>query len=222
MCGEIQTIRISTGKSGKNFCHVRFMDPQSVDMALGYSGYRLAIANGSQTSAGRIHVDYAKSREDEKDYEKLLRAKAREVRHQSEMEEQVIIFTERAAAELMKSIRSDSGFLEAFQTLAQWLERGECSRKNSSTFYNLLSSVHSHVRRLVKEKREHEEIVERQKKEQIERVKLMMSQGMQANLSKVNFEVFLVQLNTTLNIKYILQICLFFLMIAQTSKFDRA
>ncbi|XP_031566584.1 uncharacterized protein LOC116301638 isoform X2 [Actinia tenebrosa] len=183
MCGTIQSIRISPGKLGKNFCHVRFMDPHSVDMALGYSGYRLVITSEGQMSGGRIHVDYAKSREDEKEYERILRAKAREVRHQSEMEEKRVIFSERSAADLMKSIRSDSGFFESFSTLIQWLERGECTRKNSSTFYNLLSSVHSHVRRLIREKREHEETVERQKQEQLERVKLIMSQG--ASILKV-------------------------------------
>lgn len=191
MCGSIQSIRISPGKLGKNFCHVRFMDPQSVDMALGYSGYRLGISSDGQMSGGRIHVDYAKSREDEKEYERLLRAKAREVRHQSEMEEKRVIFSERSAADLMKSIRSDSGFFESFATLAQWLDRGDCTRKNSSTFYNLLSSVHSHVRRLIREKREHEEIVQRQKQEQLDRVKLIMSQGNCVHMGQIHALIFL-------------------------------
>ncbi|XP_020895209.1 ecto-NOX disulfide-thiol exchanger 2 [Exaiptasia diaphana] len=108
----------------------------------------------------------------------MLRAKEREARHmKNDMEKPLIMYSESAASELMQSIRSTSGFHESFQTLAQWLERGECTRRTSSTFYNLLSAVHNHIKRLVKEKKEHEEIVERQKVEQEERAKLMMAQG---------------------------------------------
>ncbi|KAK3744760.1 hypothetical protein QZH41_013312, partial [Actinostola sp. cb2023] len=177
-CGAIESVRISLGKGGKKFSHLRFIDPASVDLAVGYSGYKLFIGNGEQRSGGRMHVDHAKSREDEKEYEKVLRAREREARHvKDENEKPLVLYTEGTAADLMQNIRSSSGFHDSLETLEQWLERGECTRRSSSTFYNLLSAVHSHIKRLVKEKMEHEEIVERQKHEQTERAKLIMAQG---------------------------------------------
>lgn len=178
-CGAVATVRISVGKNSKKFAHLRFSDAETVDVAVGYSGYKLFVGNDDDRTGGRIHIDYAKSREDEKEYEMMLRAKEREARHiQDNMEKPLVLFTESTASELMQSIRSCAGFHESFNTLAQWLERGECTRRTSSTFYSLLNAVHSHIKRLVKEKKEHEEIVRRQRQEQEEGAKLITAQGM--------------------------------------------
>lgn len=177
-CGTIETVRITVGKGGKKFAHLRFIKAESVDIAVSYSGYKLFVGHGDERSGGRLHIDYAKSREDEKEYEMMIRAKEREARHTKDsMEKPVLLFSESAASELVQTIRSCSGFHESFNTLAQWLARGECTRKTSSTFYSLLSAVHNHIKKLVKEKKEHEEIVKKQRQEQEERAKRITAQG---------------------------------------------
>lgn len=43
------------------------------------------------------------------------------------------------------------------QTLVAWLERGECSKKNSNQFYSMIQGTNSHIRRLFNEKMQAEE-----------------------------------------------------------------
>lgn len=43
------------------------------------------------------------------------------------------------------------------QTLISWLERGECSKKNSNQFYSMIQATNSHIRRLFNEKMQSEE-----------------------------------------------------------------
>lgn len=43
------------------------------------------------------------------------------------------------------------------QTLIAWLERGECSKKNSTLFYSMIQATNSHIRRLFSEKMQAEE-----------------------------------------------------------------
>ena len=38
-----------------------------------------------------------------------------------------------------------------------WLERGDCSKRNANTFYSMIQSTNSHVRRLMNEKMQYEE-----------------------------------------------------------------
>lgn len=43
------------------------------------------------------------------------------------------------------------------QTLIAWLERGECSKRNSNQFYTMIQATNSHIRRLFNEKMQAEE-----------------------------------------------------------------
>lgn len=38
-----------------------------------------------------------------------------------------------------------------------WLERGDCSKKNSNQFYSMIQTTNSHIRRLFNEKMQYEE-----------------------------------------------------------------
>ncbi|EDO37915.1 predicted protein [Nematostella vectensis] len=193
VCGEITSIRISKGKgeNARKFCHLRFGAKESVDTAVLFSGYRLYTRGENMAiESSRIFVDYAASRDDQQDYERELRAQAREERHryreemekirlvEEETEKKVKFFTDHAASELLHNLRNEQGsFYESFSTLTQWLERGEVTRKTVATFYALLNCIHNHIKRLVKEKKENEEIVERQKLEQYWRAKKVRDQG---------------------------------------------
>ena len=49
--------------------------------------------------------------------------------------------------------------MKATQILMTWLERGDCNRRTANTFYSMVQSTNSHVRRLMNEKHVHEEEV---------------------------------------------------------------
>lgn len=42
--------------------------------------------------------------------------------------------------------------MKAIQTLFSWLEKGECIKRNSNTFYSMIQSINSQIRRLLSEK----------------------------------------------------------------------
>lgn len=65
----------------------------------------------------------------------------------------------------------DAKFLEAVQTLLAWLERGEVNRRTANSFYTMVQSVNSHIRRLMNEKAAHDKEMEEAK----EKFKLALS-----------------------------------------------
>lgn len=157
-CGPIQSIRISK----KNFAHIRFEMMESVDRALYISGYRMKISDSDEKEdTGRLHVDYAQARDDQHEYECQQRALAREMRHIQRLEQErlrppspppVTYYSDHEASMLLEALKSDEGFTKSSQVLMTWLERGECNRRTSSTFYTLVQTAQSHVRRLKAEK----------------------------------------------------------------------
>ena len=55
----------------------------------------------------------------------------------------VLIFT------VLLVVLASQGFSDASLTLAQWLDKGYVSNRNSNRFYTMLHSVNSSVRRLL-------------------------------------------------------------------------
>lgn len=178
-CGEITTLRLSK----KNFCHIRYAFEASVDSAIYLSGYRMRITAGgtgipnnssgssansaeSLSSCGRLHVDYAQARDDQYEYECKQRQLQREARHRERMEKDrlrplspplIVHYTDHEASSVSEKLKQEESFAKAVQTLITWLERGDCSKKNSNTFYSMIQSSNSHVRRLSHEKQTCEE-----------------------------------------------------------------
>ena len=58
---------------------------------------------------------------------------------------------------------ADDSFMKATQVLVTWLERGDCARRSANTFYSMIQSVNSHVRRLMNEKGAHDQELEQMK-----------------------------------------------------------
>lgn len=48
-------------------------------------------------------------------------------------------------------------FSKAATTLVTWLTRGDCSKRNTGTFYSMIQSTNSQVRRLIAEKIQYED-----------------------------------------------------------------
>lgn len=49
------------------------------------------------------------------------------------------------------------------QVVITWLERGDCNKRNANTFYSMIQSTNSHVRRLLNEKAQYEEELQKAK-----------------------------------------------------------
>lgn len=160
-CGEITTLRLSK----KNFCHIRFVFEASVDSAIYLSGYRIRINNQSDSlNCGRLHVDFAQARDDQYEFECKQRQWQREQRHRERIERDrlklsppIVYFSEHEASSIAERLKQDDTFSKAAQIFITWLERGDCNKKNSNTFYSMIQSTNSHVRRLMTEKTAYED-----------------------------------------------------------------
>ncbi|XP_031355933.1 ecto-NOX disulfide-thiol exchanger 2 isoform X2 [Photinus pyralis] len=142
-------------------------------MSMNNYGYRIRI--GSNTDApntGRLHVDYAQARDDQYEWECRQRQLQREQRHRERMEEErlrppspppVVHYTDHEAASVAEKLKLDETFTKAVQILLTWLERGDCSKRNSNTFYSMIQSTNSHVRRLLTEKTQYEDELQKAK-----------------------------------------------------------
>lgn len=165
LCGEITTLRLSK----KNFCHIRFVFEPSVDSAIYLSGYRIRLGSSSSTdptNCGRLHVDYAQARDDQYEWECKQRQLQREQRHRERVERDrlrpmspppIVHYTDHEAATVCDKLKQDDNFAKAVQVLITWLERGDCNKKNANTFYSMIQSSNSHVRRLQTERATYEE-----------------------------------------------------------------
>ncbi|XP_040003511.1 ecto-NOX disulfide-thiol exchanger 1 isoform X2 [Xiphias gladius] len=168
-CGEITAIR----KSKKNFCHIRFSEEFMVDKAIYLSGYRMRIGSSTdKKDSGRIHVDFAQARDDLYEWECKQRLLAREERHRRKIHEDrlrppspppIVHYSEHEAALLAERLKDDHKFSEATAVLFTWIDRGEVNRRTANHFYSMIQSANSHVRRLMSEKAQHEEEMERAK-----------------------------------------------------------
>lgn len=58
-------------------------------------------------------------------------------------------------------LTDDQMFNEATAVLFAWIDRGEVNRRTANHFYSMIQSANSHVRRLMSEKAQHEEAMER-------------------------------------------------------------
>ncbi len=58
---------------------------------------------------------------------------------------------------------ADDEFIKGIQVLVAWLERGDCLKRNSTSFYSLIQSTNSHVRRLLNEKSQYEDELQKAK-----------------------------------------------------------
>lgn len=118
------------------------------------------------TNCGRLHVDYAQARDDQYEWECKQRQLQREQRHRERVERDrlrplspppIVHYTDHEAATVSEKLKQDDNFTKAVQVLITWLERGDCNKKNSNTFYSMIQSTNSHVRRLQTEKSTYEE-----------------------------------------------------------------
>lgn len=61
------------------------------------------------------------------------------------------------------SFLDDDDFLKTSSLIMTWLERGDLTKRNVNVFYSILQSLNSHVRRLLNEKQQQEEELQKTK-----------------------------------------------------------
>ncbi|XP_034328058.2 ecto-NOX disulfide-thiol exchanger 2 [Magallana gigas] len=164
---------VSIRKGKKNFCHIRYELEESVDRSLFLSGYRMKIEDkDDKPNTGRLHVDYAQARDDQYEYECKQRMLAREMRHRQRLEEDrlhppspppIVHYSDHEAYVLMEQLKSDDEFMKASQILMTWLERGDLTKRNVTNFYSMIQCTNSQVRRLLSEKQNQEEALQKMK-----------------------------------------------------------
>lgn len=166
-CGTLTAVRM--GK--KNFCHIRFETEEQVDRAIALSGYRMKIRDQEEASqTGRLHVDFAQARDDQYEWECRQRAMQRELRHRERLDRErlrppspppVVHYSDHEAQQLTERLKGDESFQKAVQVLTVWLDRGECSKRNAGHFYSMLQTANGHIRRLLQEKKDHQEALDK-------------------------------------------------------------
>ena len=128
--------------------------------------------NGSAGApgSGRLHVDFAQARDDQYEFECHQRRLEREMRHRQRIEEEkwrppspppVPHYAEHESHVVVEQLKSEERFGRAIQILATWLERGDCSKRNSNGFFSMIQSAHAHLRRLSSEKSQLEDEAKR-------------------------------------------------------------
>ncbi|GFY47314.1 ecto-NOX disulfide-thiol exchanger 2 [Trichonephila inaurata madagascariensis] len=158
--GEINSVRMHS----KKFCHVRFTDEESVEQALLLSGYEIKIENKDEPAyKGKLIVNYAVCRKDQRNFECRQRQERRFWRHyeKAHCPPPLPCFSEHEAASVNEKLRSAETFKEAVQLLITWLEKGQCVKGKTGTFYGILQNVNNHVSRLASEKSKCEEEVKK-------------------------------------------------------------
>lgn len=166
-CGTLTAVRM--GK--KNFCHIRFETEEQVDRAIALSGYRMKIRDQEEASqTGRLHVDFAQARDDQYEWECRQRAMQRELRHRERLDRErlrppspppVVHYSDHEAQQLTERLKGDESFQKAVQVLTVWLDRGECTKRNAGHFYSMLQTANGHIRRLLQEKKDHQESLDK-------------------------------------------------------------
>ncbi|CAH2981264.1 unnamed protein product [Chilo suppressalis] len=132
----------------------------------------------SKATSGWLHVDFALSRDDQNEYERkqrqVLRVQQAQMQQLSAQQElvhsssrssyrrspspvRIQPFSNAAILQLVEKIKNEEHFASTLPTLVSWLERGECSKKNSNQFYSMIQATNSHIRRLFNEKMQAEE-----------------------------------------------------------------
>jgi hypothetical protein len=152
-CGEIVEARVARGR---NFGHVQFTLESCVERAMSLSGCKIRIENSPlPKDCSRIHVDYA---QDKAEIELKRRIEGNDL----------VPFSQSVASNIAADLHKEGVFCYAARNVTNWLGKGDCKSENSSTFFDLITNVNSHSRKLAKyiQNKEEEEFEFRVKKQE--------------------------------------------------------
>ena len=173
VCGPIEKI---TFKSARNNIkartwQVRFSKHDSVEKAVKFNGHILVIGDGRdrKNKIGRFYVNYDQETNDDNN---LKNNTTMNIQKPGQKEEDrnlnLMYYNRQNAFQILDLLRHDTSIVQSLETMAHWFERGECNRSTVNVFHSMLNTTHSFVKRLIIKRKEHEEQVEKQKKQAME------------------------------------------------------
>ena len=173
VCGPIEKI---TFKSAQNNVkarkwQVRFSRHDSVDKAVKFNGHILVIGDGSdrKNKIGRFNVSYDQETNDDRNLKtNTMMNRQRPGQKEEDRDLNLMYYNRQNVFQILDLVRHDTSIVQALETMAHWFERGECNRTTVNVFHSMLNTTHSFVKRLINKRKEHEEQVEKQKKQAME------------------------------------------------------
>ena len=174
VCGPIEKI---TFKSAQNNIkarawQVRFFKHDSVEKAVKFNGHLLVIGDGSdrKNKTGRIHVSYDQETNDNHNLKaNTVMNRQRPGQKEEDRNLNLMYYNRQNVFQILDFVRRDTSIVQSLETMAHWFERGECNRSTVNVFHSMLNTTHSFVKRLINKRKEHEEQVEKQKKQAMEK-----------------------------------------------------
>lgn len=88
----------------------------------------------------------------------------------------IVHYSDHEASAIAEKLKQDESFPKTCQTLIAWLERGDCNKKNSNTFYSMVQSTNAHVRRLLSEKSGYDDELNKAKEGHRKQMQFLSSQ----------------------------------------------
>ena len=178
VCGPIEKITVNNGraKSQVKHCQVQFVEHTSAEKAVKFNGHVLVIGDGCdrKTKIGRIRVDYSKLPVDNKETD--IKIANKQPYSQDEEKHVSVVYSRKEVFHLLDLIRHDQAIIESLDVLTHWFEKGECNRSTVNVFHTVLSTIHTLIKRLINRRKEHEQLVEMQKQQALERAKEIKKQ----------------------------------------------
>ena len=173
VCGPIEKI---TFKSARNNTkartwQVRFSRHDSVEKAVQFNGHILVIGDGSdrKSKISRFNVNYDQETNDDNNLKTSTTMNTQKPRQTEEDRNLSLMYYNRKDAfQILDRLRHDTSIVQSLETMAHWFERGECNRSTVNVFHSMLNTTHSFVKRLIIKRKEHEEQVEKQRRQTIE------------------------------------------------------
>ena len=173
VCGPIEKI---TFKSAQNNIkarkwQVRFSRHDSVEKAVKFNGHILVIGDGSdrKNKIGCLHVSYDQETNDDGNLKtNTMMNRQRPGQKEEDRNLNLMYYNRQNVFQILDLVRRDTSVVQALETMAHWFEKGECNRTTVNVFHSMLNTTHSFVKRLISKRKEHEEQVEKQKKQAME------------------------------------------------------
>lgn len=166
VCGPIKNITFKNTRKTMHvrYCQVAFYKHDSVEKAVTFNGHVLVIRDGRdrKTKIGRIRVNYDQETTSNK---KANVTTQKLTQKEEEKDLESTFYNRKNAFQLLDLLRHDTSIVESLEVIAHWFEKGECNPYTVNVFHTVLSTIHSFVKRLIAKRKEHEQHMERQKKQ---------------------------------------------------------
>ena len=164
-CGTVDSINTKISLIQKEartmkYCYLKFKKRESADRGIHYNGHYLFVGNRGSPMLphmiSKIQVDYASDKFDYEEYES----------DPGPLAEGYLSFSESRASRIMSYLHEPEKFVDAAKVVVKWCKKGEMSRGNINTFFALITTAHSFLKKISARIDEVKEMIENHKEEE--------------------------------------------------------